>query len=183
MDTIDFIRHHTRMILEKEEKSSSPESKPEHGDFMGKYSKSVRVGRMSKEAKAALGLAGSNPRELLSRLGLSKYTTTGSNKVDEIFNFIEAVRKSSTLMGVAFEKPVRQSNSIDIPVFLLGNKVPAIKQTQAPRYMKALLLAGHQLGIVDFDIERNPVGLRSIEEEEGGEEDDKKFFVRVTYKG
>lgn len=178
MDTVDFIRHHTRLLLEKDEKTTPPPT--DKGDFRGKYSKSVRVGRMSKESKAALGIAGRNPRELLNNLGLSKYTTTGNNNLDEVFNFIEAVRRSSTLMGVAFEKPIKQSNGIDIPVFLLGSKVPAIKQTQAPRYVRALLLAGHLLGIVDFDIEKDYVGLRSVEKGESDEE--KQFFVRVAYK-
>jgi hypothetical protein len=181
MNTVDFIRHHTRLILEKDEKTTPP-SAPSKGDFKGKYSKSVRVGRISNEAKAALGLAARNPNELLANLGLSKYTTVGNNKLDEIFNFIEAVRRSSTLMGVAFEKPVKQSKGIDIPVFLLGNKVPAIKQTQAPRYVKALLLAAHTLGIVDFDIERNSVGLRSVDEGGDGEGEEKQFFVRVSYR-
>lgn len=186
MDTISFIRYHTRLILEKEEKTNSASSPPSRGegDYRGKYSKSVRVGRMSAESKRALGLAGSNPRQLLSNLGINKYETKGGDPLSEVFDFLDTARRTNTLLGAAFEKPTKESNHIDIPVFLLGGKVAAIKQTQAPRYVKALLLAGHLLGLINFDIEKNSVGLRSV----GGEKDDdpssgdKQYFVRVTLK-
>jgi len=184
MNTVDFIRYHTRLILEKEERAtqSAPRAGEKGGDFKGKYSKSVRTGRISSAAKQALGLAGSDPKALLSRLGLGEYQTAGGSKVGEVVNYFNAIRNSSPLMGAAFEKPVVESNHVDIPVFLLGGKVPAIKQTQAPRYIKAVLLAGHSLGLVDFDIESNPIGLRSVESDEEDSADDKKYFVRVTIK-
>lgn len=179
MDTIDFIRYQTRVILREEKPSPQGNS----ADYRGKYSKSVRTGRISGEAKKALGLAGSNPRALLSNLGIAKYQTAGNSRAEEIVNFFETVRKSNAVMGAAFEKPSSGSNHIDIPVFLLGGEVPAIKQTQAPRYVKALLLAGHSLGIVDFDIERNSVSLRSVEsEEENADSGGKQFFVRLSLK-
>lgn len=183
MNTIDFIRHHTRLILENDEKPqpASPETKG--GDYQGKYSKSVRVGRTSSEAKRALGLAASNPRQLLSNLGISKYQTTGADRLGEVLHFIDTVRRTNTLLGVAFEKPQKESNYIDIPIFLLGGKVAAIKQTQAPRYVKALLLAGHALGLINFDIETNSIGLRSVETDDSDESpDSKQYFVRVVMK-
>ena len=185
MNTIDFIRHHTRLILEKDEKSDNAPAQPRGGgDYKGKYSKSVRVGRMSGEAKRALGLAGSNPRQLLNNLGINKYETKGGDALSEVLDFIDTARRTNTLLGAAFEKPTKESNHIDIPVFLLGGKVAAIKQTQAPRYVKALLLSGHLLGLIDFDIEKNSVGLRSVESEEDDESSsgDKQYFVRVTLK-
>jgi hypothetical protein len=188
MNTIDFIRKHTRIILEtgKDEDEDEKVKKEYSPHYGGKYSKSVRIGRISKASQQALGLAAKNPSQLLLNLGLQKYETEGSSRFEEIINFIEEIRKRNNLISLVYESPEKESNHIDIPVFLLSGKVPAVKESQCPRYIKAMLLAGHALGIIDFDIEKNHVGLREIvndeEIDDEKENEAKSYFVRLTIK-
>jgi hypothetical protein len=195
MDTIDFIRYHTRLILESSEgegdsepkpapkpapkPSSKSETRPGQGDFRGKYSRAVRGTRASNAAKQAEGLAKSNPQQLLKNLKLDGYETVGSDKTDEIFKFLTKFRGASPQIAVAFEKPERNGSTIDIPIASLDKKSGAIKETQAARYVRAALTAAFLIGLVDFD----PTdGGNRIQTRSTGSDNEKKFFVRVTVK-
>jgi len=181
MNTIDFIRHHTRLILreagETSSKGSSTPSDDESGDFRGKYSKAVRGGRASKAARAAEGLARSNPQQLLKNLGMATYTTTGNDRVDEIFNFIKKFRSATPQVALAFDAPEKKSGGIDIPVAELDKGTSAVSQFQAARYVRAALIAGFLVGIIDFDptVAGNKVQTRKVEGATG-----ESYFVRVT---
>ena len=185
MNTLDFIRHHTRIILREagegkgssSKGSSSPASDSESGDFRGKYSSAVRGGRASKAARAAEGLAKSNPQQLLANLGMATYTTAGNDRLDEIFNFIKKFRSATPQVSIAFESPEKKSGGIDIPVAELDKSTSAVSQFQAARYVRAALIAGFMVGIIDFDptVGGNKVQTRKVEGATGD-----KYFVRVT---
>lgn len=177
MNTLDFIRHHTRLIL-REESGDDPPPPPPPADYEGKYSKAVRGGRASKAAQAAEGLAKSNPKQLLSNLGMAGYKTEGSSKRDEVLNFLKKFRSATPQVSLAFDKPEMESENIEVPVRSLEKGKSAISEFQAARYVKAALTAGFLLGIIDFDPaeKKNKVQTRSV-----GDGDGKKYFVRVTY--
>ena len=125
MDTLTFIRHQTRLILEAEEDNR----------------KVLRVGSTSAGSEQALGLATSNPTELLKRLNVGGYKKGSGSRSGEIEKFIEKVLRSSLEMGMAFESPKSEGDGIIIPLRVIEDKLPAIKYTQAPRYIKASLIA------------------------------------------
>lgn len=163
MDTIDFIRHHTRMILEEE----------------GKYKtrKGLGAGAASGAAKQALGLAASNPEELLKRLKVDKYKTRGSSKIEEVINFLNEVISKSK-MGIAFSKAEKSGSNIEIPIAMLDEKNTTINKDQAPRYIKASLLAGGLGGLIDFELARDKVSLAGT-----GKGESETYAVIVKYVG
>ena len=135
MDTLTFIRHQTRLILEAEKKAAR---------------KVNRIGSTSA------GLATSNPAELLKRLNVGGYKKGSGSRSNEIKIFIEKVMRSSLEMGMAFERPKLESDGIIIPLITIEDKLPAIKHTQAPRYIRASLIA---CGLYD----RNKVEVQSVD--------------------
>lgn len=126
MDTLTFIRHQTRLILKEEEEAAR---------------KVNRIGSTSAGSEQALGLATSNPAELLKRLNVGGYKKGSGSRSKEVKNFIEKVMRSSLEMGMAFEFPKLEGDGIIIPLRTIEDKLPAIKHTQAPRYIKASLIA------------------------------------------
>ena len=133
MDTLTFIRHQTRLILEAEKKAAR---------------KVNRIGSTSAGSEQAIGLATSNPAELLKRLNVGGYKKGSGSRSNEIKIFIEKVMRSSLEMGMAFERPKLESDGIIIPLRTIEDKLPAIKHTQAPRYIRASLIA---CGLYDRD--------------------------------
>jgi len=166
MDTLQFIRHHTRKILSEE----GP-----------KYStrKGLGAGRISAKARQSLGLAATNPTELLRRLKVDNYKTKGNTKLDEVLNFLIEVFTKSEL-GIAFERPQKADKGISIPITMIAGKTPAVPKSQAPRYVQATLLAATSNGLIDFDFVRDDIQLGGTGKEQKGSE---KFAVIITYKG
>ena len=168
MDTVAFIRYHTRLILEKSE-----------GEPTGKYTtrRGLGAGRISAKAREQLGLAASQPDELLKRLNMGNYRKKGGSRVEEIFNFLnDAVSKSQ--LGIAFDRPEKSGTKIIVPLVVIGENSTAVTKTQAPRYIEASLLAGGLLDLIDFNTERDRVQVCGT-----GKGDEEKFAVIVTYRG
>lgn len=165
MNTDTFIRHYTRKILAEARVRK-------------------RLGGISRGAREALGLADTNPAELLKRLGFP----SGSRKMtlkEVIENFAD-----NRTVALAFEDPTALSNkAVEIYIRVLDserdededgkrsstNLSPidraAISPYQAPRYVKATINAAAKLEILDIDPSK--VDYQVFEE------DGEKFLVRV----
>ena len=165
MNTDTFIRHYTRKILAEARVRK-------------------RLGGISRGAREALGLADTNPAELLKRLGFP----SGSGKMtlkEVIENFAD-----NRTVALAFEDPTALSNkAVEIYIRVLDSESEedeggkrsstnlspidraAISPYQAPRYVKATINAAAKLEILDIDPSK--VDYQVFEE------DGEKFLVRV----
>ena len=160
MNTNTFIRHYTRKILSEARVRK-------------------RLGGISREAREALGLADTNPKELLTRLGFS---------LDRKLDFKSIIKNfaKNEVVSAAYSDPSFPNNNTaeiyikvleadesddDDSANLTSAQRWAISPYQAPRYVKATLSAAVNAGILDLDLKR--VVYQTWEEEE-------KFFVRVA---
>lgn len=157
MDTAEFIRQQTRKIL-KEERVRK------------------RLGRTSLAAGDALGLADSNPKKLLNKIGIN---TSGNQTLQSI---LQSFLKNETI-GEAFEQNMTVNNgAFNLYIKILDDddddKVSlklktAISPFQAPRYVKAVVKAASKEGIINVDISKLKFSLF--------EEDESKFCVEVSF--
>jgi len=167
MNTDTFIRHYTRKILAEARVRK-------------------RLGGISRGAREALGLADTNPAELLKRLGFP--TDGGKMTLKEVIeNFAD-----NRTVALAFEDPTALSNkAVEIYIRVLDSESEedededgkrsstnlspidraAISPYQAPRYVKATINAAAKLKILDIDPSK--VDYQVFEE------DGEKFLVRV----
>ena len=165
MNTDTFIRHYTRKILAEARVRK-------------------RLGGISRGAREALGLADTNPAELLKRLGFP--TDGGKMTLKEVIeNFAD-----NRTVALAFEDPTALSNkAVEIYIRVLDSESEedeggkrsstnlspidraAISPYQAPRYVKATINAAAKLEILDIDPSK--VDYQVFEE------DGEKFLVRV----
>jgi hypothetical protein len=156
MDTAEFIRQQTRKIL-KEARVRK------------------RLGRTSLAAGDALGLADSNPKKLLNKIGIN---TSGNQTLQSV---LQSFLKNETI-GEAFEKNMTVNNgAFSLYIKILDDddddKVSlklktAISPFQAPRYVKAVVKAASKEGIISVDINKLKFSLF--------EEDESKFYVEVS---
>jgi len=142
MNTDTFIRHYTRKIL-----TEARERK--------------RLGGISRGAREALGLADTDPKKLLTRLGFP----SGGEKMT-----LESVIKKFTeneTVALAFENPralssgvvtvyirVLRDESADEGEGLSASDRVAISPYQAPRYVKATVNAAAKAGVLDINPDR-----------------------------
>jgi hypothetical protein len=157
MNTEDFIRHHARKILAEARERR-------------------KIGGISRAAREVLGLADSDPKALLSRLGIP------SNKKIELKDVVELFAKNETV-SQAFEDPSFPSASaaeVYIKVLPASSDGKdglslrdrcAVSPFQAPRYLKAAITAAKKAGVLDIDLAKV--------EYQVFEEDGEKFLVRV----
>jgi hypothetical protein len=160
MNTEDFIRHHARKILAETRERR-------------------KIGGISRAAREVLGLADSDPKTLLSRLGIP------SNKKIELKDVVELFAKNAAV-AQAFEDPSFPSASAAevyirvLPASSDGSDGSdglslrdrcAVSPFQAPRYLKAAITAAKKAGVLDIDLAKV--------EYQVFEEDGEKFLVRV----
>ena len=159
MNTNTFIRHYTWKILSEARVRK-------------------RLGGISHEAREALGLADTNPKELLTRLGFSLDRKLDFKSIIENFAKNEVVSAAysdpsfpNNKIAEIYIKVLEANESDDDSASLTSAQRWAISPYQAPRYVKATLLAAVNAGILDLDLKR--VVYQTWEEEE-------KFLVRVV---
>lgn len=140
MNTDTFIRHYTRKILAEARVRK-------------------RLGGISRGAREALGLADSKPAALLQRIGIP---LSGEFTVDEILR----MALKNDILSQAFSSDVLMTeNSIEVYVNSFDDsgqgeeKLPpamraSIVPAQAPRYLKALLNACINVGILKLDSQK-----------------------------
>ena len=156
MDTAEFIRQQTRKILKEARVKKN-------------------IGGKSTAAGEALGLADSNPKKLLNKIGIN---TSGNQTLQSV---LQSFLKNETI-GEAFEQNMTVKNGVfNLYVKILDDddddKVPlrlraAISPFQAPRYVRAVLTAASKAGIIDVDVKKMKFALY--------EEDESKFCVEVS---
>ena len=156
MDTAEFIRQQTRKILKEARVKKN-------------------IGGKSTAAGEALGLADSNPKKLLNKIGIN---TSGNQTLQSV---LQSFLKNETI-GEAFEQNMTVKNGVfNLYVKILDDddddKVPlrlraAISPFQAPRYVRAVLTAASKAGIIDVDVSKMKFALY--------EEDESKFCVEVS---
>lgn len=156
MDTAEFIRQQTRKILKEARVRKN-------------------IGRTSLATDEALGLADSNPKKLLNKIGIN---TSGNQTLQSV---LQSFLKNETI-GEAFEQNMTVKNGVfNLYVKILDDddddKVPlrlraAISPFQAPRYVKAVVKAASKEGIISVDIKKMKFALY--------EEDESKFCVEVS---
>ena len=156
MDTAEFIRQQTRKILKEARVKKN-------------------IGGKSTAAREALGLADSNPKKLLNKIGIN---TSGNQTLQSV---LQSFLKNETI-GEAFEQNMTVKNGVfNLYVKILDDddddKVPlrlraAISPFQAPRYVRAVLTAASKAGIIDVDVSKMKFALY--------EEDESKFCVEVS---
>ena len=156
MDTAEFIRQQTRKILKEARVRKN-------------------IGRTSLATDDALGLADSNPKKLLNKIGIN---TSGNQTLQSV---LQSFLKNETI-GEAFEQNMTVKNGVfNLYVKILDDddddKVPlrlraAISPFQAPRYVRAVLTAASKAGIISVDVSKMKFALY--------EEDESKFCVEVS---
>ena len=157
MDTAEFIRQQTRKILKEARVRKN-------------------IGGKSTDAGKALGLANSDPKKLLNKIGIN---TSGNQTLQSV---LQSFLKNETI-GEAFEQNMTVKNGVfNLYVKILDDdddddKVPlrlraAISPFQAPRYVRAVLTAASKAGIIDVDVKKMEFALY--------EEDESKFCVEVS---
>lgn len=162
MNTNTFIRHYTRKILSE--------------DRVRK-----RLGGISREAREALGLADTNPKELLTRLGFSLDKKLDFKSIIENFAKNEVVSAAYSDPSFPNDKTAEiyikvleaDESDDDDSANLTSAQRWAISPYQAPRYVKATLSAAVKAGILDLVLKR--VAYETWEEEE-----EEKFLVRIV---
>ena len=197
MTTKDFIRHHTQLILEAEKKAEPVKADPMKAAPVkaapakaapakaapakaADSEKVERIGRTSGASSEAIGLASTNPKELLKRLGVADYKPTGKTNADKLLGFIKQILKSNKEMGLAFDMPEISNSNVRIPLALIGQGVTAIGAPQAPRYIRASIIAFNAVGFINFDASaKGRVQLVSEKKENAENDDDNDFFVRI----
>lgn len=156
MDTAEFIRQQTRKILKEARVRKN-------------------IGGKSTAAREALGLADSNPKKLLNKIGIN---TSGNQTLQSV---LESFLKNETI-GEAFEQNMTVNRGVfNLYIKILDDddddEVPlrlraAITPFQAPRYVRAVLTAASKAGIIDVDVKKMKFALY--------EEDESKFCVEVS---
>jgi len=193
MTTKDFIRHHTQLILEAEKKAEPVKAPPVKAPPVktapvktvpakAADSENVeRIGRISGASGEAIGLASTNPKELLRRLGVANYKPTGKTNTDKLLEFIKQILRSNKEMGLAFDSPEISNSNVRIPLAFIGQGVTAIGAPQAPRYIRASIIAFNAVGFIKFDASaKGRVQLVSKKKENAKNDDDNDFFVRIN---
>jgi len=155
MDTNAFIRHYTKKIL-LESRTKKP------------------LGGISKASREVLGLADTNPKELLRRLGIS---STEKVNIEKILNsFVSNDDVSSAFENVnaypagVYEVYIKIFN-VDKENISLSQKA-AVSPHQAWRYVKAAINAASKVGVIDINPDKISYQIF--------EEDEEKLLVRVT---
>lgn len=160
MNTNTFIRHYTRKILSEARVRK-------------------RLGGISRDAREALGLADTNPKQLLTRLGFSFDKKLDFKSVIENFAKNEVVSAAYSDPSFPSDKIAEiyikvldvDESSDDDAANLTSSQRWAISPYQAPRYVKATLSAAVKAGILDLDLKKV--------EYQTWEENEEKFLVRV----
>jgi hypothetical protein len=172
MNAKDFITHYTKKIIQE---SSSSESS--HSSEIAASTR-VKLNRFSRASKEALALAASNPGELANKLRISRYEDRhSSNPTSSIHHFLTEVMKHE-VMNETYGVPTAESKKVIIPLEMISKKDASISPQQAPRFIKASLIAGALLGLVVFDIEDDKVELHNL----GNDEEENLFQVHVNIK-
>ena len=156
MDTAEFIRQQTRKILKEARVRKN-------------------IGRTSLATDDALGLADSNPKKLLNKIGIN---TSGNQTLQSV---LQSFLKNETI-GEAFEQNMTVNRGVfNLYIKILDDddddEVPlrlraAITPFQAPRYVRAVLTAASKAGIISVDVSKMKFALY--------EEDESKFCVEVS---
>jgi len=167
MNAKDFITHYTKKIIQESSRSSD----------LATYTK-VKLTNLSGPSREALALAASNPGELANKLKISRYVDRhSSNPASSIHHFLIEVMKHE-VMNETYGVPTAESKKVIIPLEMISKKDASISPQQAPRFIKASLIAGALLGLVVFDIEDDKVELHNL----GNDEEGNLFQVHVNIK-
>jgi hypothetical protein len=154
MNTIEFIQQQTQKILAEDRVQRK------------------HLGNLSRVTRGALGLAESNPKQLLQKIGIP------TNKKQTLQQILQRFLDNDVI-GEAFNDDLSENrNSFEMSIKILegDNSVPArdrpaISPYQAPRYIKATIIAAKNAGVLDTDPESIKYLLF--------EEDESKFIVQV----
>lgn len=166
MKVEQFIKKQVERIL--------AEAKP---DTSTKFTKKVGRGRVSNAAKQALNYAATQPANLLSDLNVSNFSPIASaTNFHNAKRFLSEIVIKCPEMFLAFDDCSEVGNEIVVPVKVIEGKKSAITPTQAPKYIKACMIAGTLENKIFYDDSKHQISIRKTDSNL-----EEKFAVVIRY--
>ena len=121
--------------------------------------KKLNEGKLSSLAREAEGLSKSDPRGLLSNLGITSYSLDGNTnafKVYELFNRVRNGKISGeSYMSLVFDEINKVGNNIEISLHVIRTKEDKQTHLVSQRTLKSIvgsiLYAAASIGLIDWN--------------------------------